>query len=1633
MLCDEGEMSIWDLLGVIHLEQYTEHFTDNRYCHVSDCWGIRNEDLSRIGIFLPGHRKRILSALHKARQGLTPDLPTPDCPRPPTPDTPRQKPPTSDPPRPPIHDPARQRPLTPDAPHQRPPTLDPTRQRPLTPDTPHQRPPTPDLPRQRPLTPEAPPEKPVPKKRNVFPRNLGSLPALRPPPADKPLPPVPPRQSPGRPPERLVPSPRPRCPSKSSAKPPSPLRTRDPLPSAHGEGLKSWTSELPRRDLPVLPPRHEAPAATKPPPLPTRPLVRVVPSAPDPRKLRYFLAVAKRQVDNKQSDCLGSARGTGEQAEDFTAAGVRSCEESRSATSESRAEQTHTHNAHQGKLETASSNLSPTQRPTLDECRTEPKSPPPLAPRNKLSSQTHSVVDLPSKHLFDQPIYCTAPLGQSICETPPDTSTFFPIEMDDKDNICRTPCSDLADGERSSTGESPSSFFSDDDNVDDYEMMVGLSSARSFSDDLSRAGLRVDSSPHLVDGVYDGMGRSPSASRSPLSIELDTSQLCPLIKAGWLDKNPPQGLLRLNYFSTGNIFSSYIYQRRFVRLDADFLRYFENEKEVYSKRVISLKSITRVSCVGDQKFEVITSNRTFVFRAESDGERNDWVRLIQQTVEEKKEKWDLQAARMSDYFLRDSVSDLGEKYGYLEIRTARSKVFVSVRGGMVWLYKSEEDYRLGIGVTSVEMNVATVKEADRRGFDLTTPYKTFSFVADTEGEKEEWVEALRESTAEALSNYEVAEQIWAVESNTSCSDCGTPKPEWAAINLCLVMCKKCAGEHRALGPGISKVRSLKMDKKVWTEQMIQMFQCISNQKANLFWAANVPPSEAINESSSCQERKRFISAKFREGKYRKYHLLFGNQEELNKALCAAVVTSDLEETMSLVFCGADVSSFSGDPDLPTPIDLAQHAGQRLQVEFLNQNKNSETPRLDLGYMDKHYYVAPQSITHNGFLYKTASVSKPITDKKAKEEFSKRWCVLDNGVLSYYESDRNSSPNGTIEMREVVCLAVNSPVAHGFEHTFEVFTDSERLFMFGTDSAQSNKEWVKSIGKVTRSESRLLSYTCTPLSCAVGGTFTRCVEIIDDVTPPFPCLAEQSDHEVLVLVEKRRTLYIQAERKLDFLGWNSAIQRAAGSTGNTLSEQQLTDEDIPVLVERCVAYITQCGLTSEGIYRKSGQKSKTTNLLEMFVKNARSVKLREGEHQVDDVSNTLKRFFRESIGQSIFTNQANQDWLHTSMIPEEGQKILQYQRLFSNLPRVNRATLKALINHLYCVQRISDKNQMTTHNLAIVFGPTLFQTDGQDNKAGRVVEDLINHFIVLFNVDEQQLKKQLDEIVSIIKLRDACVMPSTQNAGDFICTVYLEEKKSDCELSLKVPATMTAQELTEEILYLRKLVTKDKDNWSCFEVIEREETERPLHYMEKVLPILHSLSTDSYLVVKKNIAMETMLMYLASKVADQKHGMVKFREERKLGLGLGTGSFCDRYFMLTSSMLRLYKEVRSNKAEREWPVKSLKIYLGVKKKFKPPTCWGFTIIYENKEKHEKQQWYLCCDTQMEQREWLATFLYVQHDGNVWSSNAKSSRSSRLPPDSRFANVSLIPLRGSANEMRNSVAAFSSDHLSVYKNV
>lgn len=50
-----------------------------------------------------------------------------------------------------------------------------------------------------------------------------------------------------------------------------------------------------------------------------------------------------------------------------------------------------------------------------------------------------------------------------------------------------------------------------------------------------------------------------------------------------------------------------------------------------------------------------------------------------------------------------------------------------------------------------------------------------------------------------------------------------------------------------------------------------------------------------------------------------------------------------------------------------------------------------------------------------------------------------------------------------------------------------------------------------------------------------------------------------------------------------------------------------------------------------------------------------------------------------------------------------------------------------------MQKCADLNQMSTKNLSLLFAPSLFQTDGKGEHEVKVMEDLIDNYVSIFNV------------------------------------------------------------------------------------------------------------------------------------------------------------------------------------------------------------------------------------------------------------------------------------------------------------
>ncbi|NWW25607.1 ARAP3 protein, partial [Falcunculus frontatus] len=1097
---------------------------------------------------------------------------------------------------------------------------------------------------------------------------------------------------------------------------------------------------------------------------------------------------------------------------------------------------------------------------------------------------------------------------------------------------------------------------------------------------------------HLYpDEVLDDLTISPYASFTSLS------EPRPTMLSGWLDKLSPQG--------------NYVFQRRYVRFDGKNLMYFSSEKEPYPKGVIPLSVIEMARSTKDNKFQVITSHRIFVFRAENEAQRNEWCSTLQKKVMEQ---------RLVGSRPRPANTAHCQKSGTLELKGHKSKVFAALSLPEMWLYKSEQFFKMGIAMCFIEMRGSTIREAKSRSFELITPSKTFSFVAESEREKREWMEALQEAIAEMLYDYEVAEKIWSNKANKYCADCWAQSPDWASINLCVVICKQCAGQHRSLGSNISKVQSLKLDTSVWSNEIVQLFIVLGNDRANRFWAARLPATEAITPDSSAEQRRDFITRKYREGRYRLPHPHHGTQEEVLQALCTAVAGPALLKTI-LRFFSSSEAALAADPAA-----------------------SEVAPGADLCPRDPGpegvYNEITQPVTHSGYLYRATAPLKLPGARKSKEDFQRTWCSLERALL-FFETEKCTEPLGHIDSGDLISLGVSrahqaltSPgPTERLRFTLELFLTGEKVQQLGTDGPETLQAWASAIGKW---------FTPVSCHCLLGYEFQRVGQLrykcmlnperwqqaffILQKGHLFICPAEEDGaedsinlrrlqelslvpptdtpekKELLILVEMGRTFYLQGLSRADSAAWYGDIQASAGGRGNALRDQQLSRGDIPIIVDSCIAFITQYGLRHEGIYRKNGAKSRIKVLMEEFRRDARNVKLRISDNFIEDVTDVLKRFFRE-LEDPIFTLELHPQWKEAAEISSKPQRLERYKELIHRLPRLNHKTLAALIGHLYRVQKCADLNQMSTKNLSLLFAPSLFQTDGKGEHEVKVMEDLIDNYVSIFNIDEDQVSQMDLENSLITTWKDT----QLSQAGDLIIEVYLEQKVPDCCVTLKVSPSMTAEELTNQVLEMRN-VAASLDIWLTFEALENGELERPLHPKEKVLEQALQWCklpepSAAYLLVRKVPIGEGSCLFTGAKRETPKCGLLKCREEPPKLLG---NKFQERYFVIQDRRLLLLKEKRSAKPEREWPLDAAKVYMGIRKKLKPPAQWGFTLTLD------KQQLYLVCSGQAELWDWITSILKAQHDD--LRPVVLRRRSSSDLAKQKFGTMPLVPLHGDSTD-------------------
>ncbi|KAL2329101.1 hypothetical protein Fmac_022528 [Flemingia macrophylla] len=111
-----------------------------------------------------------------------------------------------------------------------------------------------------------------------------------------------------------------------------------------------------------------------------------------------------------------------------------------------------------------------------------------------------------------------------------------------------------------------------------------------------------------------------------------------------------------------------------------------------------------------------------------------------------------------------------------------------------------------------------------------------------------------------------------IPGNDKCAECDASEPDWASLNLGILLCIECSGVHRNLGVHVSKVRSITLDVKVWEPTILELFGSLGNAYCNSVWEgllqldheregeSNVPTKPCSTDAF--QDKEKYIQAKY---------------------------------------------------------------------------------------------------------------------------------------------------------------------------------------------------------------------------------------------------------------------------------------------------------------------------------------------------------------------------------------------------------------------------------------------------------------------------------------------------------------------------------------------------------------------------------------------------------------------------------------------------------------------------------------------------------------------------------------------------------------------------------------------------
>ena len=133
--------------------------------------------------------------------------------------------------------------------------------------------------------------------------------------------------------------------------------------------------------------------------------------------------------------------------------------------------------------------------------------------------------------------------------------------------------------------------------------------------------------------------------------------------------------------------------------------------------------------------------------------------------------------------------------------------------------------------------------------------------------------------------------------------------------------------------------------------------------------------------------------------------------------------------------------------------------------------------------------------------------------------------------------------------------------------------------------------------------------------------------------------------VFVLTLPKNTIYFQSVLLKDTKNWHCRLSSAWEACGNgpELEKLYLTQDGVPIIVDKCIKFVTTHGVMAEGVYRKSASNLKTADVLQRLRTDPWGTILTNDDFTEHDVANALKRFFR-TLPTPLLTEEFAHLWI-----------------------------------------------------------------------------------------------------------------------------------------------------------------------------------------------------------------------------------------------------------------------------------------------------------------------------------------------------------------------------------------------------